>query len=153
MKIKNLIVISIIGLVAFTGCASKPEEIQTAYVSPIKYKDYTCKQIGMELTYVSSETNNLYNVLKKKADDDAMQMGVGLILLWPTLFFLEGGDGPEATQFATLKGEDKALRKTMISKSCQIANLSPSPSEIMQAKREEAKKKQAKQETEKHKLM
>jgi hypothetical protein len=43
----------------------------------------------------------LYASLKKKADNDTAQMTVGMLLLWPTLFFLEGGDGPEASEYST----------------------------------------------------
>ena len=134
--------ISIIGCLMLAGCATKPEEIQTNYVSPLKYKDYSCNQISMELDYVSKETGNLYMTLKEKANNDATQMGIGLILFWPTLFLLEGGDGPQANQYATLKGEYEALRKTMIQKDCSLDNIPPSPEEIVRKKKEEAKKKE-----------
>ncbi len=139
MKIRNLSLTVIVGSILFAGCASKPEEIQTAYISPNKYNTYTCEQVTSELEYVSNETSNLYTIIKKKADNDAIQMGVGLVLFWPTLFFLEGGDGPEAVQYANLKGEYKALRKAIRKKSCSIDNLPPSPEEIIQAKRLEEK--------------
>mgnify|MGYP003571694433 CR=1 FL=1 len=131
-----------LGSLLLAGCASKPEEIQANYVSPLKYKEYSCKQISMELEHVSKETGNLYMTLKEKADDDAAQMGVGLILFWPTLFFLEGGDGPEANQYATLKGEYEALRKSAVNKECSMAEMPPSPEDIIKVKREEAKKKE-----------
>ncbi len=47
-------------------------------------------------------------------------MGVGLVLFWPTLFFLEGGDGPEAAEYARLKGERDAIEKVSIQKKCAI---------------------------------
>ena len=47
-------------------------------------------------------------------------MGVGLILFWPTLFFLEGGDGPEAAEYARMKGEIDALETISIQKNCGI---------------------------------
>lgn len=52
-------------------------------------------------------------------------MGVGLVLFWPSLFFLEGGDGPEAAEFSQLKGEFEALRQNSVQKECGIAKLSP----------------------------
>jgi len=52
-------------------------------------------------------------------------MGVGLLLFWPTLFFLEGGDGPEAAQYADLKGEFEALRQASVQKCCEIEMESP----------------------------
>jgi len=36
------------------------------------------------------------------------------------LFFLEGGDGPEAAEYGRLKGERDALEKVAIQKECGI---------------------------------
>lgn len=102
------------------ACASQPEEIQTAYVSPIQYQDYNCKQLSGELARVTRRASDLKGQLRKTADDDEVQMGVGLILLWPTLFFLEGGDGPQAQEYARLKGERDAIEITSIQKECGL---------------------------------
>lgn len=45
--------------------------------------------------------------------------GVGLILFWPALFFIDG-DGPEANEYARLKGEHEALQKASIEKKCGL---------------------------------
>ena len=47
-------------------------------------------------------------------------MGIGLILFWPALFFLEGGDGVNASQYSHLKGEFEALEQVAIQKDCGI---------------------------------
>jgi len=52
-------------------------------------------------------------------------MGVGLLLFWPTLFALEGGDGADAAEYGRLKGEFEALRQTSTQKNCSIAMQSP----------------------------
>jgi hypothetical protein len=67
--------------------------------------------------------------LESERTADNWQMGVGLVLFWPSLFFLEGGDGPEAAEYSQLKGEYEALRQTSVAKQCGIA--SRSPDEIM----------------------
>ena len=115
----------LIGLATLSliGCASQPDKIATSYVSPLQYQDYTCKQIGMELGSVTRRANELAGTLKKKADNDAIQTGVGLILLWPTLFALEGGDGAEAAEFARLKGERDALEQAAVQKSCSLTEI------------------------------
>ena len=123
------------------GCATQPEEIQSAYVSPLTFRNYDCDQIAMEMDHVSHRTDELYAQLKKKADNDAAQMGVGLVLFWPTLFFLEGGDGPEATEYARLKGTYDALHSNAVQKKCVLASLPPSPQEIMEQKEQEEKAK------------
>lgn len=122
MPRSTLPLISLVTL-SLIGCASQPEKIATSYVSPLQYQDYTCKQIGMELGSVTRRANELAGTLKKKADNDAIQMGVGLILLWPTLFALEGGDGAEAAEFARLKGERDALEQAAVQKSCSLTEI------------------------------
>ena len=71
---------------------------------------------------------------------DNWQMGVGLILFWPSLFFLEGGDGPEASEYAQLKGNFEALRVNSVQKKCSIS--AQSPDEIIKAAESEAKQNQ-----------
>jgi hypothetical protein len=108
-----------------TGCASSPDKIDAAYVSPVKYQSYQCDQVATEMDYVGHRTTKLYHRLEKERTADNWQMGIGLVLFWPSLFLLEGGDGPEAAEYAQLKGEYEALRETSVSKQCHIASKSP----------------------------
>ena len=110
---------------SLSGCASSPDHMAAAYVSPIQYQDYDCTQIGGELTRVSRRAQELYGQLDKTASNDAIQMGVGLVLFWPTLFFLEGGDGPEAAEYSRLKGEREALEQSAIQKHCDPSIIPP----------------------------
>lgn len=112
-------------IISMFGCASNPNKIDAAYVSPLKYQKYDCDQISMEMDYVGQRTTALHTRLQKERTADNWQMGVGLVLFWPSLFFLEGGDGPEAAEYAQLKGEFEALRQTSVSKRCGIAAKSP----------------------------
>ncbi len=121
---KKLSIIFLLGLIA--GCASQPDEISTVYVSELQYQKYDCEQLMEESSRVSRRASDLHGQLKKTADDDAVQMGVGLILLWPTLFFLEGGDGVQAQEYARLKGEKEAIENVSIQKKCGI-NFAPAP--------------------------
>ncbi len=111
-----------ITLTAFllAGCASQPEELKSQYVSPLQYKEYNCDQIAGEMQRTSRRINDMFLSLKKTADDDSAQVGIGLILFWPTLFFLEGGDGQEAVEYGRLKGEYEALEMVSIEKKCSI---------------------------------
>ena len=101
----------------------------------------------MEMDYVSKRTTKLYQSLDKKADNDAAQMGIGLVLFWPALLFLEGGDGPEAQEYSNLKGEFEALRTAAVQKKCGSENLPKSPEEIIKEKADEEKRKQDEQES------
>ncbi len=123
MKTKLVGMILVIGI---AGCASSPDKIQTSYVSPMQYKDYDCDQTAGELERVSRRANELHGSLKKTANNDNAQMAVGMVLFWPALFFLEGGDGPEAAEYSRLKGERDALEKVAIQKKCG-ALIAPQP--------------------------
>ena len=108
----------LLGCIVLGACASSPNEIPSQYVSEMQYQSYSCKQLAMEASRVSARVGQLYNSVKKLADNDSAQMGVGLILFWPALFFLEGGDGPEAAEYARLKGEKDVIERSSIAKSC-----------------------------------
>jgi hypothetical protein len=120
------ILVSTLLAMAMVGCASSPDKIQTSYVSPLLYKDYDCDQVLGELERVSRRANEMRGSLQKTANNDNAQMAVGMVLFWPALFFLEGGDGPEAAEYARLRGENEALEKVAIQKKCNIV-IAPQP--------------------------
>jgi hypothetical protein len=103
-----------------SACASSPDKIPASSVSTLQYQGYNCKQIALELDRVERKVNDLYYRLDKRAGNDSAQMAVGLILFWPALFFLEGGDGPEAAEYGRLRGELEALETVSIRKKCGI---------------------------------
>ena len=102
------------------GCATQPSDLPTTYVSPNQYQHYSCEQITMEMNRTSRKANELQARLKKDADNDAAQMAVGIVIFWPALFFLEGGDGPEAAEYSRLKGEFEALEQVSVQKKCGV---------------------------------
>ena len=102
------------------GCATQPSDLPTTYVSPNQYQHYSCEQITMEMNRASRKANELQARLKKDADNDAAQMALGVIIFWPALFFLEGGDGPEAAEYSRLKGEFEALEEISVQKKCGV---------------------------------
>ena len=112
-------------LPVLVGCATQPEEMQASYVSPTQFKDMNCEQLSEEMERVSNRELELHHQLKKLADNDETQMGVGLILLWPTLFFLEGGDGAQAVEYSRMKGEGDAIEKLMVRKQCSKELMAP----------------------------
>jgi len=116
-------------IVLTVSCSTNPNKIDAAYVSPLKYRDYDCTQIAMEMDYVGQRTTKLYQRLKSSNSADKWQAGIGLLLFWPSLLLIEGGDGPEAAEYAQLKGEFEALRNNSVKRRCDIDK--PSPDEII----------------------
>jgi hypothetical protein len=103
-----------------SACASQPEELAAQYTSDLRYHEWSCKNLAQEATNIDRRLNELYGSLKEKAGDDQAQMAVGLILFWPALFLLEGGDGPQATEFSRLKGDREAIDRVSRFKDCSI---------------------------------
>lgn len=104
------------------GCATQPDDIATAYVSPVQYQNFSCTQIASEIERVNRRAGELEGTLQDTADNDAGQMGIGLLLFWPALFLLEGGDGPQAEEYARLKGERDALEQSAVQKDCGLSS-------------------------------
>jgi hypothetical protein len=91
------------------GCAPSPTRIQAAYVSPAMYNNLTCDQVDTEIMAVDSKAEEMYRRLKHVSNSDAWKMGIGLLVTWPALLFLSGGDGADAAAYAQLKGQKDAL--------------------------------------------
>lgn len=108
---------ALVGSLCLIGCAKHTNEITPQYVSPMQYNSYTCKQMEKEMQMISRHVQEVGSAVEDTAESDDTEMGVGLILLWPTLFFLDG-DTPQAAEYARLQGEFNALEKAAIQKNC-----------------------------------
>jgi len=102
-----------------SACATSSNKIEAQYVSPMQYKDYDCDQLSAEMTRVSRRVAELQGSIDENATEDKVAMGVGLVLFWPALFFLDG-DSPEAAEYARLKGEFEAMQQQATTKRCGI---------------------------------
>jgi len=67
-------------LATASACATNPDKISAAYVSPLQYEGYDCQQIGMEQAGIEQRTNVLYQKLKGRNTHDKWMMGVGLVV-------------------------------------------------------------------------
>jgi hypothetical protein len=117
------------------ACAKSSSEITPQYVSPMEYNGYTCSQIGEEMGVISRHVAELGGQVDKTATNDKIQMGVGIVLLWPTLFFLDG-DTSQAAEYARLRGEFDALEQAGIRKNCNIQIHRVEPKKVTPAKKD-----------------
>lgn len=106
-------------VLALSACASHTKDISPQYVSPMEFRSYSCGQIEQELSAVSRKVSEVGAVVDQQASTDSVQTGVGIVLFWPTLFFLDG-DTPQAAEYARLRGEFDALEKAGRQKNCGI---------------------------------
>jgi hypothetical protein len=104
---------------ALVGCATKSSDIAAAYVSPMQYDAYTCPQLADEAQRVSSHAAQAAGAQDSQATKDTVATTVGVIVFWPSLFFI-GGDKQNAAELARLKGEMDAIEQASIRKRCGI---------------------------------
>ena len=102
---------------SLTACATSPDKISASYVSPLQYQSYDCGQIRGELVRISQRVDEVTGQQRKQASNDALAMGVGLVLFWPALFFLAGGNDKKE-ELGRLKGEYDALQAAAVQKQC-----------------------------------
>jgi hypothetical protein len=114
---KSISTVAIGALLA--GCATSPKDIAPAYVSPVLYQNLSCEQLGQEAARVSAAAQTASGQQQSQANKDAAMVTVGVILFWPSLFFV-GGDKGSAAELSRLKGEMQAIEQANISKNCGI---------------------------------
>ena len=106
-------------LVGLAGCASSADEIAPSYVSPVQYENYTCQQLAEEAQRVSERASAAAGIQDQARTNDAVMTTVGVVIFWPSLFFLKG-NGPQAAELASLKGQMEAVEQASIRKNCGI---------------------------------
>ncbi|MDE0307839.1 MAG: hypothetical protein OXI87_23590 [Albidovulum sp.] len=99
-----------------SGCARSPGTISGTYISPLQYQSHSCSQLNQELSRINARATELAGRQSSEATKDAVALGAGLILFWPALFFMIGGDRSE--ELSRLKGEIEAVEQSAIQKNC-----------------------------------
>jgi hypothetical protein len=117
---KKVFLVTCVTLGFLSGCATAPENISASYVSPAQYSNYDCDQIQQELQRVESRVREVSRQQSKKAKDDQLTMGVGLVLFWPALFFLSNND--QKAELSSLKGTYEGLAQAATLKKCATSN-------------------------------
>jgi hypothetical protein len=101
------------------GCASNSDKIAAAYVSPLQYESYTCRQLAEEAQRVSARASAAAGAQDSQATKDTVATTAAIIIFWPAAFFVQG-DKQNAAELARLKGEMDAIEQTSIRKNCGI---------------------------------
>jgi hypothetical protein len=101
------------------GCASSASDIKAAYVSPVAYETYTCRQLSEEAQRVSSHAAQASGEQDSKRTSDQVATTAAVVVFWPALFLMKG-DGATAAELGRLKGEMDAIEQTSIRKNCGI---------------------------------
>lgn len=115
---KNAVLL--LGVISLSACASNPNKIAAAYISPLQYQNYDCDQLGLEMAAVERKTNELYHSLRKRNKNDKWATGVGAVLFAPALFFMKGKNSAENAEYARMLGEYEALRVNSVQRKCGL---------------------------------
>ena len=124
---KTKLITAILAASIATGCTTSPKNIGAAYVSPLKYQNYTCDQLASEHAAIEQRVSSAYGHLKKESSKDKWATGVGIVLFWPALLFLAGNDHAKEAEYAQLKGNYEAVQQSMIQHNCVPAVGSSQP--------------------------
>ena len=100
-------VTAVIAALALAGCASKSADVAPAYVSPLQ-----CEAQRVAAATAAGQQDS-------QATKDAVATTVGVLIVWPALFLIQG-DKQNAAQLAQLKGEMDAIEHASIQKNCGI---------------------------------
>ena len=102
------------------GCASRSEDVGAAYVSPMSYQSYSCKELGLEAQRVSSAAAAASGAQDSQRTKDAVATTAAVVIFWPAAFFV-GGDNAKTAELANLKGQMQAIEAASIQKKCGIS--------------------------------
>ena len=102
---------------ALSACAQSPDAVAPTPVSAAAYSSMSCRQLQAEAVRLNDDVARLTGQQRKKASNDAVAMGVGMLLFWPALFALGAGSdvGP---QLAQAKGQAEAIQAAARQKGC-----------------------------------
>jgi hypothetical protein len=101
------------------GCASRSENVAPAYVSPVAYQSYSCKELSQEAQRVSSAAAVASGAQDSQHTKDAVATTAAVVIFWPAAFFV-GGDNAKTAELANLKGQMQAIEGASIQKKCGI---------------------------------
>jgi len=101
-----------------SACASQPQDIAAAYVSPTGYSGMSCNALNIEAQRVNQRLAVATGQQSKAASNDAAMTAVTLVLFWPAVFFIDG-DNATAAELSRLKGEAAAIQSAAVRKGCK----------------------------------
>lgn len=117
---KKLMIAATCAALMVAGCATKASNVTAQYVSSAQYSNLSCDQVREELVRISTRVRQVSGQQDRKATNDAVATGIGIIVFWPALFFLMSDD--HAAELGRLKGEYEALERTAQEKKCAVAS-------------------------------
>ena len=110
IKLVILALASTMSLVSCFNMPTPPAQITGSYTSSLKYENFKCSRLAIELNSLARRENQLVVAQEQRIDSSGTQafwLGFG------------HGDGIEASELANVRGEKEAVRKAMEIKECE----------------------------------
>ncbi len=106
---KLMVVIALMAGSVLVGCAKKADNIEPAAISTAKYDGWNCSKLSREKSFVDEALVRVSTSQDKAAGNDALMV---FLIGVPT----SGGGVPG--EVARLKGEQEAIRRSMVERNC-----------------------------------
>ena len=108
-------------LATTAGCAPSASDLGATYVSPLRYKDYSCTELKAEAQHILQEIGVIGGSIDKSSAETNALTGAGIVLS-PFTFGLSGlavaakskdiyKDASERSAFSQMKGNYDAVRE------------------------------------------
>lgn len=110
---------SALSVLALAGSATSSDKVAPAYVSPMQYDSYNCRQLAEEAQRISARASAAAGAQDSQRTQDIVATTAAVIVFWPAAF-LVGGDKQTAAELARLKGEMEAIEQVSVRKQCGI---------------------------------
>ena len=109
----KLVALAVVTSALLAGCMNMPtppSQITGSYTSGLRYENYDCPRLGVELESLARRENQLVMAQEqriKTSQTQAFWYGVGQ------------GDGIEASELANVRGEKEAVRNAIAANGCE----------------------------------
>jgi hypothetical protein len=100
-----------------TSCATRPENVESHYVSPTTYQTWSCDQLWDEKTRLTKEVERIAGLQRENANADAVITTVGVVVFFPVLLGL-AATKDRKNELGGLKGEYDAVDLTIRGRQC-----------------------------------
>ena len=103
-----------------TGCATPPSQVSPAYVSASIFDDMDCDRLFRERADANVYATRMAGAMTQRNHNDLFNVGLGMTVAWPALFFIEG-DGGQVPSYAEALGVVEAADRAAADKQCDWA--------------------------------
>ena len=118
---RTIITLTAAATLALAGCATAPDQIAAAYVSPVAFSGQTCGQLNAQAQQINARLATATGQQTQQANNDAAMTAVALVLFWPAAFWPAAfwiGGNDQGPAIAQMRGEAEAIRAAAIAQGC-----------------------------------